>query len=321
MKTFATSLFIIFLTFRLTAQISPLEKGKELLKQEKYSEAQQLLEKTLKTRQNNAELYYLLGKTELMLNHTDVAEKHLNKAIELDELNSEYYILKGNIYTQKIQSVTAFEKLVWANKSLSSYQKAVAVNPNDVKARIHLANYYIQAPAIAGGSIKKANEQATETLNLDKEQGHLLFAQIYSYEKNYDLALESYKKALAANAKNPETYYEIGMIHQSKKNYKEAFACFKQAVELNPKAYNSMYQLGRTSVFSGQNLELGIASLNKYITLQPDGFYPPLDGAYWRLGMLYEKQGELNLAKSSFKKAIEINPEDTNYKQALSALE
>lgn len=44
----------------------------------------------------------------------------------------------------------------------SAWEKAVQLDPKTVDARESLIQYYLQAPAIAGGSVDKAIEMATE---------------------------------------------------------------------------------------------------------------------------------------------------------------
>lgn len=311
----------VFIAIVTHAQLTGIEKGEALFDEGKYTQAQQIFERALHIEKDNANLHYLLGKALFMQKKYTEAESQFNAAIAMDDSQSDYYLLLGSTYTQQLQNVSMFQKAVLAGKSLLNYQEAVEKNPENVTARFYLANYYIHAPAIAGGSISRATEQANAVLKLNAEKGHLLFAQIYAYEKDYDLAIASYKKALKINNKNTDTYYSLGMLYQSQKNYPAALQCFESAVKVDTSAYGSLYQIGRTAVFSGKNLETGIRSLKKYIDANPKGAYPPLDGAYWRLGMLYEKQGKINLAKAVYQKAVELNPDSNDYKEALANVE
>ena len=115
-------------------------------------------------------------------------------------------------------------------------------------------------------------------------------------------------------------YYQIGMLYQKIKQYKKAFQNFEKAVEIDPEAMDAFYQIGRTGVFSGENLDRSIESLKKYLLSEPKPGHPGHDAAHWRLGMLYEKDGKLNLAIHEYETALQLNPKEEKYKSALSKI-
>ena len=245
----------------------------------------------------------------------------MKQAIKLNDTMSDYYMWLGLTYKEKLQTASHFEKGILGGKSLDNYKKAVKLNPGNIQARIHLANYYIHAPSISGGSIKKAMVQAEEIKKYNPDKAVMLMAHIYSHEEEYDKAIGEYKTFIKLNPDNPNAYYQLGRFYQDLDRFDEATEMFELAMKVDNKAYASLYQIGRTAVFSGENLERGISSLQEYIEVNPGSPNPALDAAHWRLGMLYEKKGDLNLAKHEFSQALELKPEEAKYKDALKKIE
>jgi tetratricopeptide (TPR) repeat protein len=91
-------------------------------------------------------------------------------------------------------------------------------------------------------------------------------------------------------------------------------------VQKDPEAWNSMYQIGRTAVFSGTNLEKGIEFLTQYSKHKPGQDSPALDSVYWRLGMLYELQGNTDQAISAYESGLKINPDNSECKKSIKKL-
>lgn len=111
---------------------------------------------------------------------------------------------------------------------------------------------------------------------------------------------------------------QLGFQFQEKKNYEMAFKNFESFVEDHPDYYPAFYQIGRTAVFSGTNLDRGIACLNKYLQHEPEDGQPTLPNAHWRLGLIYEHKGDKESAQKAYEAALKIEPD---YKAAKDALE
>ncbi len=257
------------------------------------------------------------GKSEFKHEHYDEASNIFENAIELNSSNSDYYLWLGKSYHAMLDEASFFEKGILSGKVMDNYKKAIKIEPANIEARILLANYYIYAPSIAGGSTKKAKEQAEEIKKYDPNKALMLWATIYSREEKYDLAIGEYKKYLELNPTDPDAHYQFGMYYQRLEKFDDATAMFEKAILIDDKAYKSLYQIGRTAIFSGENFDRGIDCFQEYIKADPGSPNPGLDSAHWRLGMLYEKKGKTKLARKEYRIAAELNPDEEKYKEAL----
>ncbi|HAS64543.1 MAG TPA: hypothetical protein DCS35_19440 [Vibrio sp.] len=148
--------------------------------------------------------------------------------------------------------------------------------------------------------------------------------------KDIDLALYEYLRSLSfANAQyKDKTLYTVGKIHLSKPDFELAERAFKASLNENPDNVGALEELGSLYSRSGRtdegmsyfikainadlirmgatpNLTKETLSLEQVSQLKYDETSP--DGAYNGLGVLYDVQGQHEIAQSLFVDAIEIN--------------
>lgn len=303
------------------AQDDNLTKGIEFFNNGNYAASRDFFQAVIEVDNTNDWAFYYLGRSESFLGNMDKAESYFKKAIDLNNANSAYYHGLGENYLLKLQQSNHFEKGILAGKVLDNYKKAVNIDPSNIPARISLANYYINAPSIGGGSISKAKEQVLEIEKYNPGQAVLLMAQIYMQEENYEMAIEEFDNYLDDHPDDTQVLYRLGMIYQGIKKYKEASASFELAVEIDPEAYSSLYQIGRTAIFWEQNLNRGIKAMEDYIEANPGSPNPSLDAAHWRLGMLHELNDNNKAALKEYTLAFELKPEEKKYRDAIENLQ
>jgi len=72
----------------------------------------------------------------------------------------------------RIGEVGLISRAGLAKRSLAAYERAAALDPRSVDARLALVQFHRQAPFFAGGSREKAYAQAKELVALDAWQGN-----------------------------------------------------------------------------------------------------------------------------------------------------
>jgi tetratricopeptide (TPR) repeat protein len=270
--------------------------------------------------ENHAALFYL-GRIALADEDIDGAIDQLRQAVKLNETDSDYRTWLGRAYIAKLQTVSFFEKGVVAGRALENLKKAVDLDPSNIEARISLGGYYLNAPSIAGGSTKKAREQAEEVLKYDAVEGNSMLARIHIKNEEYDHAIEKLDVCIEAKPDNIEYRYHLGMLYQQLERYDETFDVFEQVLEIDPDNRAALYQIGRTAAFSGTNIDRGIECLRVYLEKDVESGYPGYDGAHWRLGMLFEHRGDVARARTEYETAVRLNPEEDRYGESLKELD
>jgi tetratricopeptide (TPR) repeat protein len=262
---------------------------------------------------------YYLGRIALAREDNESAIDLLKKAVELARDDSNAHCWLARAYLAKLQKANHFERGVLAGRVLDHLQRAIELDPDNLEARVSLANYYLNAPSIAGGSKKKARQQAQIITERNPQLGRPLMVQILINDGNLDLAAQELDLYLSENPGDVDTLYQVGMLYQKIERYEAAFAAFEKALTIDADALASLYQIGRTAVFSGQRLERGIECLREYLGRELHQGVPGRDAAHWRLGMLYEKTEEYGRAMDEYRAAISMNPNQESYRESLKA--
>ncbi len=124
----------------------------------------------------------------------------------------------------------------------------------------------------------------------------------------FDQALDEYITAQHSNAERPEAHTNLGTLHASMQRIDLAQREYEQAIAIDPSfipAYINLADLYRARGLDGQ----GKRYLETAIEKRPDA-----GSVHHALGLLYVRQKKLNDALSSFKKAVELEPQNIRYK-------
>jgi tetratricopeptide (TPR) repeat protein len=265
------------------ARGATFDEAQALYRAKRYAEAREAFEQVAAAEPGNAEAAYHLGELALMRNDEPAAIAWLEKAVVLMPRSAAYEQTLGDAYGLAAQKAGLFSKPGLARKCRLAYEKAVALEPDNIDARYALFTFYRQAPAIAGGGLDKARAQAEEIRKRDVVRGTVALAEVSIAEKKYDDAYE----ALVDLRRN------------------------------HPDCWDAAYLLGRTAAMSGRHLDDGAAALREYLAHTPDEDAAPLWAAHWRLGQISERKGDAPAARAEYEAALKLNPTQPQLLEAI----
>lgn len=312
-KRFICTIFFVMVIVSGYGQT--LEKAKQLWADKNFAQAKQLLKTVKNESKEYANAQYYLGRIAFDEKDYDAAEDFFEEAIETNNKVAEYHTWYGNTLGTVAADANLFKQAMLGPKMKSAWERAVELDKNTVDARESLIQYYLQAPAIAGGSVDKAMEIANEIIKLKPAEGHRQLGNIYYKEKKYP---EAEKEFITMANTDPAYASGLSNFYINRKQYDKAFAIFEEQLKKNPTDMMATYQIGKTSALSGQKLERGEACLRKYLTYQPQKNEPSLAGAAMRLAQIMEKGGKKSEAKKLYESALKA---DASLKEAKEGLE
>ena len=179
---------------------SDFDRGEKLFREEKFEQAQVLMEHVLVTQPSNLKAIEYLGDVAGRNKSWDKAIGYYKKLKQLKPTEANYYYKYGGVLGMKAKESSKFQALGMIGEIKESFEKAITLNPKHIEARWALVMIYIQLPGIVGGSETKAVKYSNELLKLSPVDGYLSKGQIEEYFKRYSLAEQQYKKAIAAGS-------------------------------------------------------------------------------------------------------------------------
>lgn len=281
-----------------------------LIKAKKYAEVEKAANAKLAATPNQADA--LAAKIELILiegkdSRLDEAAKLAEQCINANPKFSECFELHGNIFGLKAQKANMMSAMSYANKFKDSIRKAIELDTNNFGARFSLLQFYIQAPAIAGGGASKARDFIVETIKVSPVAGSLFQAYLDTADDNLTRAMSA---AMAVNTNGNES---LNKIHRSvlsnlghslvnTKKYAEADKVYNEALQRYPDSAIGSFGLGKNLQEQGKQKE-AIPFFEKAIATDASA------AAYYRLAKAQQALGEKAKAISNYEKAVIFQPE------------
>ncbi len=231
-KTIVASIALLTSSTLLVA--GEIEELRAAVEKSDWAAARALGESLTGEGSDNGEAYYLLGKALAGLSEKETAVDAFKKANALVKGNADYLADYGYALILKAQDMNMFQAGPVYMRAMDQYKAAVKANPDHLGAHIGLSRYYMNAPAIGGGSLKKAKEHAAEIARINPYMGHLEFALIAQREKRNEDAEMEFANALAMKDDEAWVHFELGKLQQMAGKMEEAKGSYEKALALNP---------------------------------------------------------------------------------------
>ncbi len=173
-----------------------------------------------------------------------------------------------------------------SRRGAETMERAVGLAPDEIPYREALAEFYGQAPAVAGGGVDKALRHADSIAQRDPVRG------------------AAWQASLLLRAGRPE----------------DALAACDRALAARPDAYLALFTLGRTVAETGLRLEDGEAALRRCVEAPPAPEQPGRASAWFYLGRIAERRGEIAAARAAYERALALEPHFARPAEALRRL-
>lgn len=263
-----------------------------------------------------------LGVLRITENKPAEAKSLIEKSIGLDATIAEAHYWHATSIFSTINDASMLAKGRLAGQGKSALERAVELAPDYITARIALAEFYRNAPGIAGGSTRKARDQAEALLKIPggEAQGHRLLGAIAMSDKKWADAERHYRDAVQASgddASRASVLISLGYgLLLEKKDAKAALPHLREAYDLRASDPDTttLYLYGRALAESGACVD-AIPLLERAIAKNPDAKNSRLT-----LADCLAKQGRRQEAIAQYEAFIERFPSDDLTKQARRSL-
>lgn len=223
-----------------------------------------------------------------------------NEAVRLAPLVPENHIGLAQALQQKGDFESAEEE----------YNQAIKLDPNNVSAVEGLR------------SLERDKQKSKATTFVEQ-------ALKFQSESNYNEAIKQYIQAIEIAPEDPQLHYNIGTAFQASGDFEHAKKAYLKSLSINPeneKAKKALESLKNEvenkkiqelisralELQNSENYQGAITTYLAAISLRPDNAQ-----LYYNLGTAYQAQGKYTEAIKQYEKAVELDAENENYKQAI----
>lgn len=279
-----------------------------LIEQSKWSEAIDYLKKLAELNTGTiekAQTYYQLGRAYMETGDFRNAEKYLQLAYSMDNVNEDALIALGNLYYMKGES----------HKTIDLYKKALNINPDNVAILKALGVLYfnLHLYSEAEDTFKKVLDHP---LRKDKDV-YVVYnslGKIYKEKKMYDNALTYFKKAALTTDEDIQfdALMEIADCSlQADKPAVSVFSDIEKAIAIKPDSYEARVMLAKALMKDGSASSRDRAEEEVKTVIEMEKKPDVLSKAYTLRGILFYKEGFYKKAIDDFNAALELDPSNS----------
>ena len=232
---------------------------------------------------------------------------------------SNSYLWLGRAYGLKASIANPISAFALAKKADAAFERAVALDPENVAALRDLGEFYVEAPAIVGGGMDKAHQLAARMMTVSTTKAHRLLAQIA--EKNGDEATaESEFKRAVESQRSPEAYVDLGDFYRRRHRADQSFEAVEMAVRLDNARDASIVDAASILTAIDRSPRLAEDLLLEYLASPARSDDAPAAKVHVQLGDLMLKQGDREKARQEYQEALVLASKYAPARKALQAL-
>jgi Flp pilus assembly protein TadD len=281
------------------------DSAQSLLAAGRVDEAIVALSGRISSTPGDAESFNLLCRAYFALEDWERAESPCKKAVALDPGNSRFHRWLGRVYGERASRANFLSAASLAGKTRDEFQRAVQLDPNDVTARLDVAEYYLEAPGVLGGGQDKARAQAKLIGKISPAKEHWVYARIAERNKDFAAAEREYRQMIEAGNGDAEAWLNLAFFYRNQRRYadmEQAIVKLSQApmpaLEVLVEAANTLLRTGRAFAFATE-------LLRRYLATGPVEEAPAFK-AHYLLGVLLEKQGDRTGAAAEYRASLSL---------------
>jgi len=209
-------------------------------------------------------------------------------------------------YLQARGYLQHYEKLDAVELAVSSFQRAVAQDPDYALAHAGLGEAYWRKYQLTKdpqwAEAARASCAAALRVTTTTAAAHLTLGVIDAGTGRYDDAVTNLKRAIALDPLSGDAYRELANAYQALGRKDEAEKTYRAAIEVRPNYWANYNDLGRFYFMSARYVDAE-KQFQRVIDVAPDS-----ERGYSSLGAIYFSTKRYDLAQAMFEKSVAVKP-------------
>jgi tetratricopeptide (TPR) repeat protein len=230
--------------------------------------------------------YDLIGFAYSKVGEPNLAVESLEKALQLDHRNENYYLDLGQVLDEYADFGAAIQLFRWG----------VSAHPKSARLYVGLALAYISATRV-----NEARDAAEKGIALEPnlQPAYTTLAMVYKAEKDWQSLLRDAIRLEKLNPQNPWAWYyealaQMEMQPQQQIQSPQIVKALRRAIQLKPMFPPAYFQLGKL-FFQEKEYRRSIVELSHAIKLDPGQLE-----AHYLLAMALRRVGDVEHSKEQF---------------------
>ena len=191
------------------------------------------LEAANKLAPNDVDVAYTLGVAYLRNRQIAAAKALYNSLIQTLGDRPQLHVVIGRAYRQSGMLAEASEE----------FKKAIALDTHFPRA-----HYYLGITYLLDEGQSKIDEALEEfkievAANPDEFLANYYLGVVYNFQRQWDLAITSLRKASSIQPNNPDPYFQLGQAYQELNNHAQAIEVLEKAIAFNPNLAHNKSQV------------------------------------------------------------------------------
>ena len=300
-----TRAFLLVLLTLIAALTASADSAKELLAAGRVDEAIAELNGHLSSAPADAESSNLLCRAYYALEDWERAESSCKKAVALDPDNSRFHLWLGRAYGERADRANVLAAGVLAEKARGEFERAVQLDPNDVDARLDLAEFYVLAPRVLGGGEQKARDQAQSIATVDPGREHWVYARIAEQKKDFATAEREYHQYIDLSKGDAQAWLNLAFFLRRQLRIEEMEQAVVKLSQAPMPRRDALFEASEILYRTGRSFPFATELLRRYLAAGPVEAAPAFKARYL-LGLLLEKQGDKAGAAQEYRASLSL---------------
>jgi tetratricopeptide (TPR) repeat protein len=215
-----------------------LNETEYLISQQKFNDANDLLNSVLEIQKTNSKAFYLRSIVSLEIGNIKGAISDLDFAIKYDKNNDFYFSERAEIFLTEKKY----------NKAFEDFNQAYLLNSNELKYLLKksISEYFLNKSSEALTNIQKYLET-----NSTNDEAYYYCALIYSENNELSKSLEFVNKSLEKNKSKAEYFLLRANNYTKLEQFELADNDYGMALDLNPKLAEAYFNRGNLRFKTG----------------------------------------------------------------------
>jgi tetratricopeptide (TPR) repeat protein len=312
---FAFSLLLVIL-LGVRFLMADTTQAYALLQQGRVDDASASLREILASQPGDAQAHQLLCRIYYAQEIADNAIRECELAATTAPASSDNQMWLGRAYGFKASHANPLSALSLAIKVRSAFERAVQLDPENIRAMNDLGEFYVAAPGLVGGGLEKAEALAIRMQPHFPSQRHRLLALIAEKKKEDPIAEAEFNNAVAA-AKTPEAYIDLGHFYQRHHQPDKMVNALQSGIANDHRKGPSLVDAASILTDAHRSPQLAETLLRAYLSSAAKTEDAPAFKVHVQLGDLLAHHGDLAAAHGEYAAALALA---SNYAPARKAM-